>query len=62
MDHAVGIVSQNLVEPEELHQIPRQSVFHAFRDETCQSRGAMWHLNCGQVEARCLTFRLHEGG
>ena len=62
MDRAVGIVSRNLVELEELRRIPRQSVFHAFRDRMCQSWGAIWHLNCGQVEARCLTFRLHEGG
>ena len=60
-DHVVGIILQNLIEPDRLRRIPRQSIFHIFRDGTGQSRGAMWHLTCGQLEAKCHLCRLHGG-
>ena len=35
--------------------------FHAFRDGTGLSWGAMWHLTCGPLEAKCHLYRLHGG-
>ena len=49
MDHVIRIISQNLVELDELRQIPKQSVFHAIRGSTGQSRGDMWHESACHV-------------
>ena len=60
-DHVVRIISRNLVEPNELRQIPRLSVLHAFRDETGQPWGSMWHLHGRHMAhgwAKCHALRI----
>ena len=60
-DHAVRIISRNLVEPNELRRIPILSVLHVFRDGTDQTWGAMWHLHGRHLAhgwAKCHAFRI----